>query len=547
LCKKNINLKEGKGMSTTSLSNGSSLDFQINSLLSTFQWGNANGNAATITYSFPEISGSTWQSDYANGEPFSPNSFSSFTDVQRQDFREALATWSDVANITFVETSDTVQQGDIRAAFSSIVTGTTAGYSYGAPEFTLAEYTDKFTDGVTTHAASGDIWMNLTESDFSQAAQGGFATLVHEIGHSLGLKHTFSVDPLNSVVLTGAEDSNQYSIMSYTPYDIGFKENGANFITASGFTPMVYDVAAIQFLYGANTTTRTGNDTYTFSNIEPELKTIWDAGGIDTFDLSNQSLAMIVDLTAGKFSSIGIKYISDGQFISTTPVTTTNNIAIVNNVEIENAIGGTGNDTITGNSLKNLLTGGRGNDIINGGDGIDTSVYSGAKQTFLIQITDNQLTVNDQQGNDGIDSLSNVERLQFSDTKSAFDTGATESAGMTARLLVAAFGKDALANKGYTSAGISLFDDGSTFEHVSQLAINTGLVSTPNNNDFVSTLWFNVVGTIIDENNLKFYTESIENQSFTQSSLLVLASQTAEANDIVQLAGVNETGLDYNI
>jgi serralysin len=534
-------------MSKTSLSSGSSIDHQINSLLSTFQWGDTNGKAATITYSFPEAAGSTWRSDYANREPFSPNSFSPLNETQRQDFREALATWSDVANITFVETSDVTSQGDIRIAFSSLVTGSTAGYSYGAPEFTLDEYTNNFSNGATLHAVSGDIWMNLVDNNFSQENQSGFATLVHEIGHSLGLKHPFSVDAANPTVLTGAEDSNQYSIMSYTPYDIGFKENGANYITASGFTPMIYDVAAIQFLYGANITTRTGNDTYTFSNTEPELKTIWDAGGIDTFDLSNQSLAMVVDLTAGKFSSIGIKYVSDGQFVSASPVTTTNNIAIAHNVDIENAIGGTGNDTITGNNLKNQLTGGSGNDIINGGDGIDTSVYSGTKQTFLIQKTNNQMTVTDQQGNEGVDSLSNVERLQFSNTKSAYDTGITESAGMTARLLVAAFGKEALENKAYTSAGISLFDGGSTFEQVAQLAINTGAISAPNNNDFVSALWLNVVGTVIDANSLKSYTDSLENNSLTQSSLLVLASQTDLTSAIVQSVGVNEMGLDYNI
>jgi len=533
-------------MSTTSLSTGSSFDFQINALLSTFQWGNTNGNAATLTYSFPEATGSTWRSDYANGEPFSPNSFAPLTDTQRQDFRDALATWSDIANITFTETDDTASQGDIRTAFSTAVTDGIAGYSYGAPAFTAAEYSDMFDNGDSLYASAGDIWLNPSDQDFSQASQIGFATFVHEIGHSLGLKHPFAVDPENPTILTGTQDSTKFSIMSYTPYDIGFKQNNDSFISASGYTPMLYDIAAIQFLYGANTSTRAGDDTYTFSNSEPELQTIWDGGGNDTFDLSNQTLGMTVDLNAGNYSSIGIKYVLDGPFISNSPVSSVENIAIAYNVEIENAIGGSGNDSLTGNTLNNRLTGSAGNDLINGGDGTDTALYTGSKQNFVIQKTDN-ITVTDQQGAEGADSLSNIERIQFSDGNVAFDTSASQSAGMTARLIAAAFGQDTLANKAYAGIGITLFDNGSTFDQVSQLAIDTGLISASANADFVSTLWLNVVGSTIDANNLQLYTQALENNEMTQASLLTLASQTDLTSAIIQSVGINETGFEYII
>jgi serralysin len=530
-------------MATTSLSSGSNIDSKINSLLSTYQWGITNGNAVTITYSFPEAAGSTWVSDYGKGEPFSPNSFTPLTETQRNDFREALATWSDVANIKFVETNDTLTQGDIRVAYSSLVIGNEAAYAYYAPTYTLAEYTARFTNGASSYAANGDIWINPVLQDFSQKSQDNFSTLVHEIGHSLGLKHPFSGEPANPTVLTGSEDSNKYSVMSYTSYDIGYKSDGSASI---GYTPMLYDVAAMQFLYGANTSTRQGDDTYTFSNSEPELKTIWDGGGNDTFDLSNQTLAMTVDLTAGNFSSIGIKYLLDGQTVSSSPVASKDNIAIAYNVEIENAIGGTGNDTITGNSLNNQLTGGRGNDIISGGAGTDTSLYSSVKQNFLIQKTNSQITVTDQGGTEGVDSLSSIERIQFSDMGIAFDTGLTESAGMTARLLVAAFGRDALSNEASVGIGINLFDNGNSFEQVSLFAINS-LANPPTNGEFVSAVWMNIFGGTIDSNNFNIYTQILDNKEMTQETLLVAASQDSVTNAIIQATGVNETGLNYSI
>ena len=60
-------------------------------------------------------------------------------------------------------------------------------------------------------------------------------------------------------------------------------------------TPQLYDIATIQYLYGANTSTRSGNDTYTFST-SLQVKTIWDGGGNDTFDASNQPGAVTINL-----------------------------------------------------------------------------------------------------------------------------------------------------------------------------------------------------------------------------------------------------------
>jgi hypothetical protein len=217
---------------------------------------------------------------------------------------------------------------------------------------------------------------------------------------------------------------------------------------------------------------------------------------------------------------------------------------------------GKGNDTLFGfdgdddlfSSIGNdLLVGGKGNDQIDGGEGIDTSLYSSSKLGFLIQASGNLIIVNDSQGDEGIDSLLNIERLEFSDVKVAFDTGSTENAGLTARLLSAAFGNDNVNNKGFAGIGISLFDNGMTLEEVSQLAIDTGLISAFNNLAFVSAIWGNVVGGAIDTPNLQYFSQILDNNEMTQASLLAMASQTDLVGAAIQSIGIHESGLEYII
>ena len=165
-----------------------------------------------------------------------------------------------------------------------------------------------------------------------------------------------------------AQDSFMYTIMSY--FDAS--NTGADWQASDNRyydaqTPMVHDVLAIQAKYGADMTTRTDDTVYGFNsntgssifdfnqNAHPIL-TIWDAGGNDTLDLSGFSSGSIINLAPGSYSD------ADAM---------TNNIAIAYGAWIENAIGGSGHDVITGNSQANILVGNRGNDQLNGGAGND--------------------------------------------------------------------------------------------------------------------------------------------------------------------------------
>ncbi len=320
-------------------------------------WSGVLGQGATVTYAYRSTAPASMPEDTSG--------FSRFTAAQIAQTELALLSWSDVANITFVRV------GADYSNSASILFGDYSSGASGAAAF------GNYPGDTSFASSSGDVWVNRTLSYNATPVQGNYGglVLVHEIGHAIGLTHPGEYDAGDGVAITYAhdaeyyEDSLQFTVMSY------FDENetGADFHGAYAASPMLDDISAAQQEYGVNTTTRADDTVYGFgstanrpwfvatSNSSTLIFAVWDAGGVDTFNFSGYSANQTIDLQPGHFSNVG---------------GLVGNVAIALNVGIENALGGSGADTITGNTLSNRLEGRGGADVLYGLTG-DDSLFGG--------------------------------------------------------------------------------------------------------------------------------------------------------------------------
>ncbi|MFZ1814301.1 MAG: M10 family metallopeptidase [Rhizobiaceae bacterium] len=285
----------------------------------------------------------------------------------------AFDSYEAVANLQFHYVSDPLQ-----ADFAMVLTTGTGALGYwgvggGTVTVNSVNYTlngwGVFEDGGTGWTSSG-----LAVGGY------GYITLVHEIGHGLGLAHPHDTGG-NSVVMdgvtgafgsTGTYGLNQgiYTTMSYND---GWYSMGGSASLNYGWqaTPMALDIAVLQENYGANTTANNGANIYTLPGTNAAgtfFSCIWDTGGTDLIAYSG-SLDAYIDLRAATL----LNEVGGGGFVSYVDGID-GGFTIANGVEIENASGGSGADLIFGNDLANVLDGGAGIDQLFGFAGND-SIY----------------------------------------------------------------------------------------------------------------------------------------------------------------------------
>ncbi|MET1110864.1 MAG: M10 family metallopeptidase C-terminal domain-containing protein, partial [Allosphingosinicella sp.] len=344
----------------------------------------AKWDTLNLTFSFP-TSGSNY-----NGTGLDSNGVNVYhIDLgpqQQTAARAAFAFISSVTGLTFTEITETDSvHANIRISQTA---DQDAPSAYGG-------FPSDF------RGVAGDIWFGRTNQPYYDLAfkgTWGFSTMMHEIGHTMGLKHGhqdytnldlsafFGTSPrFGSQSLTADRDGQAWSLMTYTPAPFT-NSNFAGDKISQPQTYMQYDIAALQYMYGANFNTNSGDSVYTFSQTTGEMfingvgqgapagnnifLTIWDGGGNDTIDASNYANGVTIDLRPGEFSTVDQAQLVNSLTLQNLVSLAPGNFAMAllyNNDSrslIENAKGGIGNDIFVGNTANNVLDGGAGSDTV---------------------------------------------------------------------------------------------------------------------------------------------------------------------------------------
>ncbi len=411
------------GTATTILIDGTATDgsdLWIDSLVGGGAWIDGNGGPVTIQWTAFQ------------GTMDGQNSYG-WTSPALTALREALSLWERVANVDFVEVSGAAN-ADVRFWWG---TQTQAGGANVLGWSDLPGFENYYANPALE---TRDVLFNAQSSAMAGVlGKGslGLVAMVHEIGHLLGLAHphdggagwdattfpgVYWWDPYN----TGSGGLNQgiYTTMSY---NFGWPSQLPGHTAGSWglqYGPMGLDIAAIQAIYGANTTYASGDNVYVLPKVNglgTYWSAIWDTGGIDTISNAGASGVTIIDLRAptDAYDGVGLvcySYDSSGYMIE-------GGYTIARGVVIENAIGGNSNDRLYGNEVSNRLEGGAGQDQLDGREGADTMIGGSGDDTYYVDVSDDVILELGGGGNESVYSSAinytlgeNIEDLHLTGT-----------------------------------------------------------------------------------------------------------------------------------
>ena len=383
-----------------------------------------------------------------------------------------------------------------------------------ASQWAIGHFPENFSDTLYS-GQSGDIYLNLNSAanflpSYDPGSEGWFL-LIHELGHALGLKHTFDDGGTGRLTLQqlglGGFDIDWFSIMSYQD---NFSSNLLNYDPAS---PMPLDVIGLQYLYGKNQSNRAGtntNDVMAFNNL---YGTVWDSGGSnDTITAENSSEGWLIQLPTLVLSSLNgekfgyaVKRLEKNTLSSSSTLAPTSLIHLQGN--IENATGSNNHDDLFGNHLNNTLSGlagdddfkgGGGSDLIFGGAGLDLLKLTGNKSQYSVTPQGDSIIITDLvTGRDGTATVQSIEFFEFADgTVTSSNLLSLDIPGDTSTTATLSVGESIISDHTNVGGTIDTYD----YFSMSLIANNTYEINLEGSSTQAGTLDLPLL-QIFDQNN----------------------------------------------
>jgi methionine-rich copper-binding protein CopC len=405
---------------------------------------------------------------------------------------------------------------------------------------TFSEAIQRGTGNITLKTAAGAVVATYNAATSANITLTGDTLTLNptaDLAYSTGYKVEFSAGSFKDLA------GNSYA--GTTSYN--FTTGAAPDATAPTFTPAdeaASVVIASDILVTFSETIQRGTGNITLKTAAGAVVATYNAASSSNLTLTGDTLTLnpTADLAYGtgykvEFAAGSIKDLAGNSYAGTTSYNFTTLLRIEGTPDADTLYGSPNADPIFGLAGNDVIHPRLGNDSIDGGEGIDTVNYQQPHASSSLVATNTGWTVN---GPDGTDTLTNIERLQFSDVRVALDLNG--HSGSVAKILGAVFGSESIHNKEYVGIGLFLMDDGMSYEDLCALAVSAAGKAA--HGDVVDLLWNNVIGTPITLADKAIFVGMLDG-GMSIGALTALAADTSFNTDNIGLVGLAQTGLEF--